>query len=263
MNVLATSLDHSRIPVFMYISREFDPNKSARLSLFLHGRGYAREIGSSDSMLEHLNIGEVLKASPQLVILAPQDIFYHLDSQSIGQDYWLGVNRRDWLQFLGSEFPVLTKEIQKQFKIEGQLDTVIGISMGAHGALSVAEHFPKIYQNVAALSPVFRPVKSEIPLNDQDVFRPDDHEYMSLNNIGTQLLERKYQLPKNVFITISQGDFALDREKFPEAHRCWDQLVELRSEKSFVEINEDIRGHSAAFWIDQLPLALDFLNLPQ
>lgn len=256
------SLDHSSIPTFFYFSSAFDPKREAKWVLFLHGRGYAREVGAQDSMLEHLDIAHLLIENPQLIFVAPQDIFYHQESDSIGQDYWLGSGKRNWQKFLGEELPEHINSIQNELEVMGRFETVIGISMGAHGALSLGDKFPAQYKNIAALSPIFRPVISEIPTSDYDVFRPQSRDYMMANNMGAKLLERQYSLPQNIFITISQNDFGIDKDRFPMAVKCWEQLLELQSDKSFIEINEDQRGHSAGFWIHQLPRALDFLSLP-
>ncbi len=257
------ALGQVEVPTFLYLSSNFDKTKKARITLFLHGRGYAREVGAQDSMLEHLELARLLEENPQLVIIAPQDTFLHEDSNSIGQDYWLGAKGRDWHKFLGEELPQHTREIKESFEIKGELDTVLGISMGAHGALSLGGKYPARYKKVAALSPVFRPVESEIPPSDFDVFKPLEHSYMMAHNIGSQILGETYNLPSNIFITISQSDFALDEDKFPQALKCWEILLKKKSKKSFIEVNQDTRGHSSGFWIDQLPRALNFLALPE
>ncbi len=261
-NLHANSLNQANIPTFIYQSISFDPKLEAKWILFLHGRGYAREVGARDSMLEHLQVSRLLEENPQVIFVAPQDVFFHQDSNSIGQDYWLGAAQRNWQTFLAKELPEHIESIKEQLKISGNLETVIGISMGAHGALSLGDHYPDQYKNIAALSPVFRPVESEIPSQDYDVFQPHNKEYMTQNNVGAKILERQYSLPKNVFITISQSDFGLDEKKFPMAIKCWEQLLNLQSQKSLVEVSDDTRGHAAGFWIDQLPRALDFLLLP-
>ena len=66
--------------------------------LFLHGRGYARSSNAHDGMLDHLQLNTFFDQDEfkDFVFIAPHDIFIHSDSNSIGQDYWLGTEGRNW-----------------------------------------------------------------------------------------------------------------------------------------------------------------------
>ncbi len=256
------SLAHNNVPVFVYTSLK-KRNKPVEYILFLHGRGYAREIGAKDSMLEHLKLNDFYKdqKNSDFVFIAPQDIFHHEDSQSIGQDYWIGKNDRDWDRFLGIDIPLFTKNLNQQLQTEGTLRTVLGISMGAHGALMLGQNYQNTYPQVIALSPIFRPTPSEIPTNDNDIFLKFGVLGLEHINFGTKLNHGTALLAERTYITISQTDFGLSKENFPNGRESWERLLDTKNGEndSFIEILSDERGHSMALWQDQLNAAFVWL----
>lgn len=256
--ILSPALDNSKVPVFVLRSKELDPESDVEFVLFLHGRGYARKMNVQGSMLEHLGIQKLLKKYPQTIFIAPQDIFYHEDSHSIGQDYWIGAKNRDWTSFLGEELPLFVDAYKTDNGLRGNFKTILGISMGAHGSLFTAQKYPEQFPVSIALSPVFRPVEAEMPKEDLDVFLKSPELGIEAYNLGARVLSGIYSLPQRTYISISEADFGLDEEKFPRALDCWQALLTSKASKDFIEINPDPSGHSAIFWGKQLPIALDW-----
>lgn len=264
--VTSNDMGGSDVPVFVYHSDKFDKAKPLSFVLFLHGRGYARQIEGESGMLEHADLSALYEKDEfkNVIFIAPQDIFFHQDSNSVGQDYWIGKDGRDWPSFLASEMTELSENhSQKLNGLNGGLHSVIGISMGAHGALLVSQRFPEIFKKVISLSPVFRPVKEEMPASDYDVFLPDNSSELLKRNVGSQILKGKFDLKERLergdflFIEISKSDFALDKKKFPLAWKCWETLLkEKKSKHLSISISEDDRGHSMKYWKDILPTYL-------
>lgn len=240
------------VPFFVYAPVSIDEGQSLKPILFLHGRGFSRNLSSDDGMLDFVDLKKVFKkkAFKNAIFIAPQDIFLHEDSQSAGQDYWMGIEGRNWSKFLSSDFNNLRESIREklQAKEVASLETVVGISMGAHGALMLGEHHPQHFKKVVALSPVFRPVYEEIIPNDRDVFRPEDKSYSLRNNIGAKILEGTYHPPKDLQVFISRGDFALDKKNFPKGHETFMKLLNEHGPRHTVRIIEDDLGHSMKFW---------------
>jgi|GEM_PF-2670555 len=258
--VRAPSMNNQSVPLFIFSSPRRDLQKSSQIILFLHGRGYSRELGGKDSMLEHLGLTKLLQKNPQLIFLAPQDIFIHPDSNSKGQDYWLGRDGRNWPQFLGKDLPVQFKKIKKMLSINGELNSVLGISMGAHGALLLGERFPERYKSVIALSPVFRSIPSEIPQTDNDVFLESSLGELEDINIGSKLIKNQFFLYQRTFVEISKNDFGLDEEKFPMTKVAWNNLLSQGSKQASISISEDESGHSAKYWKEAIPRAIKYID---
>lgn len=249
------------VPVFVYSSSKINNQKPVEYILFLHGRGYARSIGAKDSMLEHLKLNDFFESfeNSNFVFLSPQDIFFHQDSQSIGQDYWIGKEGRDWTKFLGQTMQDFAIEVSQDLQIQGELKTVIGISMGAHGALILGQNYSSTFQNVIALSPIFRPTLEEIPANDKDVFLKMGLSGLEELNFGTKLIQGSAILTERTYITISKTDFGLDRENFPNGTESWNRLLEIKGDHHHIKILSDERGHSIGLWQDQFRASLAWL----
>jgi predicted esterase len=268
--VVSQSLKSEKIPVFIYISSkvlkaENEDIKPSDLEyiLFLHGRGYARNMGAEDSMLEHLNIKKILN-DPQyenLIFVAPQDVILQSDSRSIGQDYWIGAGGRDWISFLSDELPSVLQNAATELDIQAKLSTVMGISMGAHGALMLGQSNPELYKNVIALSPIFRSTPEEISDSDRDVFLKAGEPMLEEYNFGTKLLNQRARLSEHFFIEISRTDFGLDAENFPTGASSWSSLKDLMEENdhtNHIEISDDDRGHSHHYWKDVMLRSLNW-----
>jgi len=135
--LMSQSLAMSEIPVFVYLPKDIIEGKSDASEiyeyvLFLHGRGYSRNMGAKDSMLEHLQMNDQMKSSiaKNLIFVAPQDVVLQSDSKEIGQDYWVGAGPRNWQPFFSSELPAALEEVSRELEIQSKLTTVMGISMG-------------------------------------------------------------------------------------------------------------------------------------
>jgi S-formylglutathione hydrolase FrmB len=223
--------------------------------VFLHGRGYAKAAGEGPTMLEALDFERYVlmdryKERP-FIMLAPQDIFVQSDSNERGQDYWIGADGRDWSHFLGVELP---EYLRKRLGLHDQLWKIMGISMGAHGAMRVALEHGSTYDAFAALSPVFRATYSEIPANDRDVFMRNGK---IAKNLGADLLHSRIAfetLPPHQ-IMIHHEDFAL---QLPSANTVWRKLETNANAEITTESSPG--GHSADYWRLKLPLMLQFLS---
>ena len=257
------SLNKNDAPVFVYKSVNLDQYKSVQYILFLHGRGYARQIGARDSMLEHLKLNDFFadQKNANIIFIAPQDIFFHEDSESIGQDYWIGKEGRDWGRFLGLDIPIFANYLNQRLQVDGNLKTVIGISMGAHGALMLGQNYQMNYQNVIALSPIFRPTISEIPVNDNDIFFKKGIKDLEEINFGTKINHGTAIMANRTYITISKTDFGLDRKNFPNGRESWDRLLKMNIDNNehHIKILSDERGHSIGFWQDQFKASINWL----
>jgi S-formylglutathione hydrolase FrmB len=253
------------IPVFFYHSLAPNTDRPIEYIVFLHGRGYSRDINANDSMLEHMGIEQIL-SDPRfshLVFVAPQDVVVQSDDQRRGQDYWIGDESRDWLSFLGQHLPKFIIDYSSQQNRKGAISTILGVSMGAHGALLTSSLYPEQYSQVIALSPIFRPVSDEIDPNDFDVFfRNDMKSSWREINIGTQLLDNVFTVRPSTFISISSTDFGLDEKRFPLAKMCWANLLPQHQaqDKINITISADPRGHSMGFWRDTLIESLVWLQ---
>lgn len=243
------------IPVFFYHSQKPNLDRKQEYIVFLHGRGYSRDINAPDSMLEHMGIAQILSDErfSHLVFIAPQDIVIQKDDQRRGQDYWIGDESRDWVSFLGDHLPNA---------IGASHLTLLGVSMGAHGALLTSSFYPEEYNQIIALSPIFRPVKDEIESSDYDIFFRSDREPNDIN-VGSLLLENNFDVRPKTFISISSADFGLDRSRFPKANESWKNLLPQHDQKNniHISISADDRGHSMTYWRDSLIQALDWLLL--
>lgn len=252
------------VPVMWFYSEKIDLNKPVEFALFLHGRGGGRSLGGGETMLEHVGLKMLYqKVNHQLVFIDPQDVFFHTDSRSTGQDYWIGINGRDWLEFFRKDIVDFSVQIARNMGIaQSSFETAFGISMGAHGALSVGHHFPQIYKRVAVLSPIFRPVPSEMPKEDYDVFLEPGSTSVVRDevNMGALFLQDRVHLSDRVFITISFEDFGYDMHKFPVARSIWNSLENMpQTQKHLLEVSPLKGGHSSSFWRIKTPEALNFI----
>lgn len=253
-SVHSQALGNSETPVFLYESEGLDPEKEVHFVLFLHGRGYSREIGAEDSMLDHLGLADTYKITgDQVIFVAPQDRFFHDDSQSVGQDYWIGKEGRSWSGFLTGELQDFVSNLSQKRGVKSfQFNSVVGISMGAHGALMLGHNHPDFYQHIGVLSPIFRPVVQEMPESDYDVFLHPNGEVIEEVNMGNLSLQNKLNLKTQTVITISETDFGLDRDKFPMALKAWDHLLKSKNDLLDVSISPHQGGHSMSFWREEL-----------
>ncbi|MEC7275877.1 MAG: alpha/beta hydrolase-fold protein [Bdellovibrionota bacterium] len=253
-SVHSEALGNSDIPVFLYESEGLDPEKEVHFVLFLHGRGYSREVGAKDSMLDHLGLVDTFKITgDQVIFVAPQDRFFHDDSQSVGQDYWIGKEGRSWSGFLTGELHDFVSNLSQKRGVNSfQFNSAVGISMGAHGALMLGHNHPDFYQHIGVLSPIFRPVVQEMPESDYDVFLHPNGEVIEEVNMGNLSLQNKLNLKTQTVITISETDFGLDSDKFPMALKAWDHLLKSKNDLLDVSISPHQGGHSMSFWREEL-----------
>lgn len=261
------SLADQSVPLFIFQSNRLNRDQNVEVILFLHGRGYSRDIGSQDSMLDTIGPKEIFDTfGDQIVFIAPQDIFIHQDTNSKGQDYWIGKEGRDWRSFLGRELPEkMTELLAAQGIYSYEFKKVTGVSMGAHGALSLGHYFPGQYEQVVALSPIFRPVKEEMPQGDYDVFLEENPygepiEVRDGVNMGDLALKDRFQLAPKTYIATSKTDFGIDPNKYPKAVEVWDKLNLQRNDNHFIEFSENPHGHSMKYWREALPEALRFMS---
>ena len=238
-------------------------DESTDVIVFLHGRGYTRDPSQASSMLEDLDLKSYLasanyRAKPHIV-LAPQDNFPQTDEpDKRGEDYWIGANGRDWQSFLGEELP---QALNKEFGIKRDGWKIVGVSMGAHGAMKMAIDYPRTYQAFAAISPVFRSSLEEIPEGDRDVFT--DGARGIVNNVGYTIASSKklMRLPPH-FMKIHRADFSLAGTETPLAKTVWKRLLKANTGNSVVQITQEteVGGHSSAYFKKVLPDALNWLN---
>lgn len=251
VEVVARNLNGSKVPLFFYHSDNLNKNEQVHYVLFLHGRGYSRDMGAHDSMLDHLGLKHVFQeVGEQIIFVAPQDRYFHEDSQNKGQDYWLGIEGRDWQKFFTQELQThIVGDAKKRGLTNFSLRTVMGISMGAHGALMLGKNAPDLFHHIGVISPVFRAVKEEMPATDYDVFLTHN-EVDAQRNMGAAILKGDYSPVVKTVMTISFEDFAIDEEKFPVAIDVWDQLLEKQKTQKMldVEISSLKGGHSMSFW---------------
>lgn len=255
------ALNGQKAPVFTYRSFKLDPSKPVEFVLFLHGRGSSRESGANDSMLEHVGVTEINgKVGDQIIFVAPQDVFLHPDSNSVGQDYWIGRDDRNWNEFFQNTLVEYVDRFALNLKLKQfRFRTVVGISMGAHGALMLGHNFPDQFSQVSALSPIFRPVPTEMPTNDFDVFLDASLKVVPELNMGALLLSDRYQFSDQTYISISHTDFGLDDQNFPVAKTIWAKLQNRHQSNVMVEISGHSGGHSMSFWKEKLPESLNYL----
>ncbi len=253
-DVESVSLNGSSTPLFFYQSDDLDRSEEVHYVLFLHGRGYSRDSGASGSMLDDLGLKRVFQeVGDQVIFVAPQDRFFHEDSRSVGQDYWLGIDGRDWQSFLANELVNLVEENAISQGIQkSSFNSVVGISMGAHGAFMLGQNHPERFEHVGVISPVFRPIPEEMPMSDRDVFLKDDKFVDESRNMGAAILNGNFKFQSKTVVTISYEDFALDEEKFPVALKVWDRLLESQSPMSDIEISNQKGGHSMSFWRESI-----------
>lgn len=240
------------VPFFVYAPLKFNENNKVRPILFLHGRGFAKSKDFETPMVEHLELDFFFKSqsNENFIIISPQDIFYHNDNKGVGHDYWIGKEGRDWPEFLSSRLGELMHKLENDLdiQIKSGIDTVVGISMGAHGALLLGDKYPEKFQSIVAISPVFRPLKSEIDQADWDVFRPENFGFSIENNIGHQILEEEYDSPKKLQVFISNSDFGLEPNRFAMGAACVGKLQMWFGHEQDIRIFNDNLGHSFKFW---------------
>jgi pimeloyl-ACP methyl ester carboxylesterase len=261
----------AKVYVKAWIPTELQPDTP--VIVFLHGRGYARAYGDpSSTMLEDMGLEQILASSeyarrPHL-ILAPQDMFVQSDTGSVGEDYWLGADGRDWEKFLAVE---LVRDVRDHFGLATGSWKIVGASMGAHGALKTSMDYPTVYPVFAALSPIFRSTLAEIPESDRDTLAvpqilKDQEEYLP-RNAGNLFLRAAthgvlLHLPRH-YIETDQADFGLDPKNFPNAAKDWEYLkTEASRSGSTVFIwtaPGSGSGHSMTYWRVSLVRAMSWL----
>ncbi|MAF77559.1 MAG: hypothetical protein CME63_16155 [Halobacteriovoraceae bacterium] len=256
------------IPVFIFLPHFNDPTlereyiEEAHSVLFLHGRGYARQMNEPGSMLEHADLNQVFKTlqSP-MIFIAPQDIVVQDDNQKIGNDYWLGNGSRDWDTFLSHELP----ESLSHLNLNSERLSVLGISMGAHGALMLGSKHPELISHTLSLSPIFRSSFDEIPEMDRDIFLQKGLEKLEEFSFGTKLLNQTAQLPKSLYVEIDYRDFGLDLNQFPNSVDVWGRLIHesFKHPGQRVKIVQEGSGHSMKYWKTAIKDALSWLSIQE
>lgn len=261
LDIYSSALNHNEVPLFWYMSEAIDFKKEVQFALFLHGRGFARHCEANDSMLEHVGVKDLFEqVGPQVILVAPQDIFIHDDSNSFGQDYWIGKEGRDWSSFLGEELPRFVDVLSASLEISKyRFDMALGISMGAHGAMMMGQNYPEQFKKIAALSPIFKTVSSEIPEGDFDVFMKKS-TLVEENNIGAIVRANQFLKNEKSYFSISEADFGRNGEKYPKAQIVWHELSLMRDRNTIVDISDDNLGHSMNYWRLHLPKAINFLS---
>lgn len=247
------------VPVFIFTSKDLDHRQSTPV-VFLHGRGYARQMGGAGSMLEHADLNNIFKTySNKFVFIAPQDIVVQEDSKSIGNDYWLGNEDRNWQTFLGHELPQYLYQ-NHSFNLENL--SILGISMGAHGSLMTGSKFPEVYKSSIALSPVFRSIETEVPENDRDIFLQKGLDLLDQFSFGSKILSNTAVYPIKTYIEIDVKDFGLDQKSFPASPQVWSSILDRAQDNPDLEatISKEGSGHSMSFWKPALLRSLNWLE---
>lgn len=240
---------------------------STPVFLFLHGRGYAHGPESSQSvMLEAMGLESWLQSSIGKacapVILSPQDQFLH--GSRVGRDYWLGNDQRQWLPFLHQE---LRSYLENRWPaLSDKPWGLFGISMGAHGALSLGLLDPAKTSAVVAISPVFRTESTLNPAAYPGFYSKG--QYQPQRSLGQRLLDHPQSTIEALkafphWIRIHQRDFSLNIERFPNSTTIWKNLRDQSHpplHQILVERDpESSSGHDTTYWRHVLAESLNFL----
>lgn len=235
--------------------------KGLPVLFYLHGRGggagkeqwfQMNAVGLFDHMKSKL-----YQNSP-FVVVAPQDLFVHLDdgSESHGQDYWLGPDsRRDWESFISKTLISFVKDEWGLGEKPCQR-IVAGISMGAHGALSLGTKYKNLFAGLGAHSPIFRVEPRDVKVSDEDVFGGSSNLVkFHRRSFGYRLVYDvdKLDLSMPMFIDIAPEDY-FQEVMCPSGMSAWkklEQLSEKLSQNSIIYQGaspDGSKGHSYEYW---------------
>lgn len=288
-NATSDSLGGQTIPIKAFVPANVDP--STPVVFFLHGMGNGkpREDGHR-TMFDVLGGDDFYKKlkqqnKPLPIIVAPQDTTIYEEtvevfdktqnkmvkntSRTEGADYWLGTGNRNWHKFLGEE---LKSEVESHFGQSFQNYSTAGVSMGAHGAWSLAEAYPETFAAFTAISPIFRTTPAKIDEFPALKSHPDQ-------NIGKQIVDSRFKCPKqNVersFVRIHATDGGYRDPEFSPNPTIFNTLINCSKDtvKSDVQVDEyryarpdkpPRTGHSFDYFRLALPREmskmLDYLN---
>ncbi len=226
--------------------------KPAPLSIFLHGRGgnhfSFRDFGGESSLRGHLAAGR-----PAIVILSPAEPMHR---------YWKGPSyemlTEDLIRYVDT-IPQLAKGKRKR--------SIMGISMGGHGAIVVGCRRQDLVSNLFAISPIFRRQNEYLPADLAPLSEPIRRaptapaKYYSHEDLDPVLCLRKNSAQRFGPVStrwrmeIGQQDVLLDeysqtREVFTEMSQRFGEAVGLAP----------IGGHDALYWQGAIKRGLDFLT---
>ncbi|WP_341760517.1 S-formylglutathione hydrolase [Candidatus Endowatersipora endosymbiont of Watersipora subatra] len=156
----------------------------------------------------------------------------------LGAGFYLDATEEPWLRnyqmysYLTEELPSLIKE---EFPVDMSRQSIMGHSMGGHGALIIALRNPNHYKSVSAFSPVVAPMKSDCYVRTLKHYLGEDRQKWK-NYDATTLVKSGATCPE---ILIDQGsadeflDSKLKPFQFEEACKVKNIKLTLRIQEGY------------------------------
>lgn len=229
------------VPIRVIVPPGFPSAGSYSTVYFLHDQDGSM-LADRASMAEDLDFPQLMtNQKVNWIVVAPQD--------RRGSDHWMNgaKNGRKWNDFLMWELP---DEIEVRFKARSKPcdRLVVGVGMGAYGALYHVFQYPQQYAGIAAHSPLFRVGKEDVLLDNKDLLVFG----MSASELNRRLLPKIYRedhvsLNRPVYISAGEND-----EKARSKYKGTAEFIEKirqREPSSTIQIHEGLEAtHSPAHW---------------
>lgn len=183
-----------------------------------------------------------------LAILAPDtsprgDSVADDEAYDLGQGagFYLNATQEPWAKNFRMESYIvdeLLPKAEKNFALSAKSKSIMGHSMGGHGALTLYFKYPDLFKSVSAFSPIVAP--SQVPWGEKafSAYLGSDQEEWK-NHDACALVRRAKNAKANAEILIDQGladDFLREQlkpELFQEACREGGQKLKLRQHQGY------------------------------
>ena len=168
----------------------------------------------------------------------PDDDAYDLGQ---GAGFYINASQNPWAKNFRMESYIveeLLPKAEKQFALSRKKKSIMGHSMGGHGALTLYFKYPELFQSVSAFSPIVAP--TQVPWGEKafTAYLGEDREAWKHHD-ACELVRRAKNAKSNAEILIDQGladDFLREQllpKLFEEACKDAGQKLKLRQHEGY------------------------------
>ena len=222
----------------VYYPADFEPQKRYPVLYLLHG--YAgKESGNENSFNYKGIVPKALESCSMFVVVPDGGVSWFLDSpytDSKYESYFI----RELLPFIDEKFPTLP---------DRQHRGICGVSMGGHGALTLAFKNPELFGSASSLSGILDILRHQNQWNLAQLLGPLETNRAVWEANSALQLSRQWAgtPPIALFIDCGLNDYALQENR--DFHRT---LQELKIPHLYAE---NPGGHTMEYWYDDGHLA--------
>jgi S-formylglutathione hydrolase FrmB len=224
---------------YLFYPNKYNPDKTYPVLYLLHGAGGSYRSWSSQGVL-----AQSLEEFEMFVVLPDGDKFsWYLDSPLSGSKYETYLIE-ELIPFVDRNYPT---------KANCKARAISGLSMGGHGAVTLAIKHPDLFGSASSLSGILDIVRHPNDWQlDQRLGKQEENMALWEANSALFLSPKLKNLELALFISCGLDDFALKENR--DFHR---KLQELRIPHLYVE---HPGAHNLDYWLGNLGEHLLFHN---